>query len=195
MKQIGLLGGSFDPPHRGHIFISLEAKKILSLDEIWWLVTPQNPLKIYKPASYTERVRNCKTLTKNHPIVIKEIEKKINSRYSQFTIEYLCNNFSNIKFYWLMGADNLINFHKWQKWRKFFNQISIVIFRRHSYNNAALKSTTSKTFASFHINPNQINKMQFINYPSWTFLHNKEIKISSSEIRKQRKLLGGQLYY
>ena len=76
MKNIGLLGGSFDPPHKGHLYISLEAKKLLKLDEIWWLVTPQNPLKIHQPASYLERVKNCKIMTKNKPIKIKEIEKK-----------------------------------------------------------------------------------------------------------------------
>ena len=73
MKRIGLLGGSFDPPHKGHLYISNEAKKILLLDEIWWLITPQNPLKISKPATYNERVANCKKISKGKPIVIKEI--------------------------------------------------------------------------------------------------------------------------
>ena len=68
MKNIGLLGGSFDPPHKGHLFISLEAKKILNLDEVWWLVTPQNPLKILKPASYNQRINNCKNITKGFSI-------------------------------------------------------------------------------------------------------------------------------
>ena len=80
MKHIGILGGSFDPPHRGHIYISLEAKKILPLDQVWWLVTPHNPLKIKKPASYDERIKNCNKIVKNHPLKIKEIEKKINSK-------------------------------------------------------------------------------------------------------------------
>ena len=73
MKNIGLLGGSFDPPHKGHLYISLEAKKILKLDEIWWLVTQQNPLKINKPASYSERLRNCKLIIKNQPIKVKAV--------------------------------------------------------------------------------------------------------------------------
>ena len=76
MKHIGLLGGSFDPPHRGHLYISIEAKKIFSLEEIWWLITPQNPLKISKPATYNERFNNCNNITKGTPIIIKEIEKK-----------------------------------------------------------------------------------------------------------------------
>ena len=98
MKKIGLLGGSFDPPHRGHLFISNEAKKILHLDEIWWLVTPQNPLKISKPATYEERLQNCKQITKNFPIKILEVEKKIKSQYSYQTIKFLIQYYKNIKF-------------------------------------------------------------------------------------------------
>jgi len=191
LKHIGLLGGSFDPPHRGHIYISLESKKILSLDQVWWLVTPKNPLKITKPATYKERVNNCYNILKNHPIQLKEIEKKINSKYSYFTVKYLYQHYPNIKFYWLMGADNLINFHRWQNWRQFFNQISIVIFRRHGYNNAALKSIASKTFLNYQINNNKLNQNQFTSVPSWTFVQNKEIRISSTEIRKHRALLRG----
>ena len=189
MKHVGLLGGSFDTPHRGHIYISLEAKKILSLDQVWWLVTPQNPLKITRPAPYDERVRNCHNIIKTHSILLKVIEKKINSKYSHYTIKYLRHHYSTIKFYWLMGADNLVNFHQWENWRQFFNQISIVIFKRHSYNNIALKSIASKTFANYQIKSNQLNQMQFASLPSWTFVQNKEIRISSTEIRKQRALL------
>ena len=189
MKKIGILGGSFDPPHRGHIYISLEAKKILSLDQVWWLVTPQNPLKITRPATYIERINNCNDISRTYPILVKEIEKKINSKYSYNTIEYLCNHYSNIKFYWLMGADNLVNFHKWQNWKKIFNKISVVIFRRHGYNRIALKSITSKTFENYQIKFKKLNQMHFTSLPSWAFIKNKEIRISSTEIRKQRLLL------
>ena len=103
MKNIGLLGGSFDPPHKGHLYISLEAKKILKLDEIWWLVTPKNPLKINKPASYAERIKNCKAITKGKPIKVSEIEKKINSSNSYQSINYIQNHYRNIKFFWLIG--------------------------------------------------------------------------------------------
>ena len=99
MKNIGLLGGSFDPPHKGHLYISLEAKKILKLDEIWWLVSPQNPLKINKPASYYERLRNCKSIVRNQPIKVKEIEKKINSKYSYQTIKHINKHYGNLNFF------------------------------------------------------------------------------------------------
>jgi len=195
LKHIGLLGGSFDPPHKGHLYISVEAKKILSLDQVWWLVTPHNPLKIKKPASYDERIKNCNKIVKNHPLKIKEIEKKINSKYSYYTIKYLLKHYPNIKFYWLMGADNLINFHKWQNWRDIFNEISVVVFRRHGYNSPALKSITRKTFDNYEIFSNQINQVHFSTTPSWTFIKNKEIKISSTDIRNQRKMLRGNYYF
>ena len=189
MRHIGLLGGSFDPPHKGHLYISLEAKKILKLDEIWWLVTPQNPLKINQPASYSERVKNCKIMTKNKPIKIKEIEKKINSQFSYQTIKYLNKHYKNINFFWLMGADNLINFHKWQNAHRIFNEIPIVVFRRYGYNQQALKSYVSNLYKNFRIKNKNIHIDNFNQLPAWTIIQNKEIRISSTEIRKQRELL------
>jgi len=189
MKNIGLLGGSFDPPHKGHLYISVEAKKILKLDEVWWLVTPKNPLKINQPARYKERVKNCKSISKNHPIKIKEIEKIIKSKYSYQTIKYLNNHYNNINFVWLMGADNLINFHKWQNADKIFKEIPIVVFRRYGYNEKALKSYTSNLYKNFKLDSKNINIEKFNNLPAWTIIKNKEIKISSTEIRKQREQL------
>ena len=189
MKNIGLLGGSFDPPHKGHLYISLEAKKILKLDDIWWLVTPQNPLKVNQPASYSERIKNCKLIIKNQPIKIKEIEKKINSKFSYQTIKYLNKHYKNINFFWLMGADNLINFHKWQNADQIFSEIPIVVFRRYGYNNKALKSYTSNLYKNFRINNKNLHIINFKQLPAWTIIKNKEIRISSTEIRKQREFL------
>ena len=189
MKNVGILGGSFDPPHKGHLYISLEAKKILKLEEVWWLVTPQNPLKISRPANYKERVKNCKLISKNKPIKIKEIEKKINSKYSYQTIKYLNNHYKNINFIWLMGADNLINFHKWQNANKIFNEIPIVVFRRYGYNEKALKSYTSNFYKNFKLNSKNIRIENFSKLPAWTIIQNKEINISSTEIRIQREQL------
>ena len=191
MKSIGLLGGSFDPPHKGHLYISLEAKKILKLDEIWWLVTPQNPLKISKPATYKERIKNCNSITKGYPIKVTEIEKKINSKYSYESINFIRNHYKNIKFFWLMGADNLINFHKWEKWNGIFKDISIVVFKRYGYSNKALNSLALKKFFQYQINVNSTDKINFKKLPSWTWVNSIEIKISSTEIRNQRNLLRG----
>jgi nicotinate-nucleotide adenylyltransferase len=189
MKNIGLLGGSFDPPHKGHLYISLEAKKILKLDDIWWLVTPQNPLKANQPANYSDRIKNCKLIIKNQPIKIKEIEKKINSKFSYQTIKYLNKHYKNINFFWLMGADNLINFHKWQNADKIFSEIPVVVFRRYGYNNKALKSYTSNFYKNFRVTNKNLHIKDFKKLPAWTIIKNKEIRISSTEIRKQREIL------
>lgn len=191
MKSIGLLGGSFDPPHKGHLYISLEAKKLFKLDEIWWLVTPQNALKVLKPAPYEERIKNCFNITKGQPIRISEIEKKISSKYSYESISYIQNHYKNIKFFWLMGADNLVDFHRWQHWQTIFKDISIVVFKRHGYNIKALNSTAAKKFLRFQKNSKYINQIYFSQLPSWTWIDNKEVKISSTEIRKQRDFLRG----
>ncbi len=189
MKKIGLLGGSFDPPHKGHLFISIEAKKILKLDQVWWLVAPKNPLKIIDPASYKERVENCKKITKNHAIKVVEIEKNIKSKFSYQTISFLQNYYKNINFVWLMGADNLIHFHRWQKWRCIFNNIPIVIFKRHGYNVKALNSIAAKTFSNRKISKINLNDNLT---PCWAWINNKEVKISSTEIRHQRNIFRGQ---
>ena len=192
MKKIGLLGGSFDPPHKGHLYISIEAKKALMLDEVWWLVTPQNPLKISQPATYKERVINCKKITTNYTFKIKEIEKKIQSKFSYETINFLQNHYTNINFFWLMGADNLINFHKWQKWRDIFKDIPIVIFKRHGYNTKALNSIAAKTFSNYKVSKLVLNTKIIKSIPSWTWINNKEVKISSTEIRNQRNFFRGK---
>ena len=168
MKKIGLLGGSFDPPHRGHVYISIEAKKMLKLSEIWWLVTPKNPLKILKPATYQERIYNCKKITKNLPIIIKETEKKINSKYSYQTLNYLLGHYKNMKFFWLMGADNLINFHKWEKYKLITNLCKILVFDRDGFKSKSKKSLTYKKY----------------NKKGLEFIKFKKVNISSSQLRK-----------
>ena len=191
-KRIGLLGGSFNPAHQGHLHISLSALRRLNLDEIWWMVTPQNPLKIKGPATYDERIKNCGLITRNYPILIKQYEHKINATYSYETIKYLRNKYNFIKFFWLMGADNLINFDKWQYWKKIFQEVSIVVFKRHSYNSKALNSLARKKFINYEIKSDNLNSEIFKHLPSWSYFNNKEIKISSTEIRQKREILRGQ---
>ena len=128
------------------------------------------------------------------PIIIKEIEKNIDSKYTYETLEYILNHYPNIKFFWLMGADNLINFHKWEKWREIFKNISVVVFKRHGYNHKALKSIACKTFSNYQIISYELNKIYFTKLPSWSWVNNKEIRISSTEIREQRSFLRGKKY-
>ena len=141
---------------------------MLKLDEVWWLITPQNPLKISKPATYRERLNNCKYITRNYPIIVKEIEKKISSNYSYKTINYILNHYKNIKFFWLMGADNLISFHKWEKWEQITKICKILVFDRNKYKSKSLKSKSYKKLGG--------KGLKFINF--------KKVNISSSKLRE-----------
>jgi nicotinate-nucleotide adenylyltransferase len=141
-QRIGLLGGSFNPAHAGHVHISLEAMKRLKLDGVWWLVSPANPLK--NPLDYApfeQRMRDAKTITSIHPnIAISDIEQRINTRYSIDTINYLKMHHPHIEFIWLMGADNLVSFHKWKAWQNIIAHIPIAVFNRAPFAHRALRS-------------------------------------------------------
>ena len=117
--KIGLLGGSFNPAHEGHVYISKTALKLLNLDEIWWLITPQNPLKpAGKPLE--KRLKYAKSLVKNNKIRIDAIEKRYKSNYTFNTLQNVIKQYSGTKFIWLMGADNLNEINKWYNWKNIF---------------------------------------------------------------------------
>ena len=129
-RSIGLLGGSFNPPHKGHREISLAALGRLRLDAVWWLVTPGNPLK--DPAQYApldERLKQARK-TADHPdIIVSDFERRHNLDYTIDTVERLQLLNPNIQFVWVMGADSLANFHEWKDWRRIANQIPLAIFQ------------------------------------------------------------------
>lgn len=132
--RVGLLGGSFDPPHEGHLHISKAALKALELDCIWWLLTPQNPLKTDSPAPLSERLDKCNALIGRPDILATDIEKKFGTQYTYDTIIALKKAFSDTHFVWINGMDNALNFHKWKNWKKILDEIPILHLRRASYN-------------------------------------------------------------
>jgi len=187
-KNIGLLGGTFDPPHQGHFSISKHSLIKLGLDEVWWIVSKKNPLK-KENSKYELRLAETKKFLYSQKIKVFEVDRGFDSIYTIDLIMYLKKKFPKIFFIWLMGADNLINFHHWQKWQSIFNDIAIVVFRRHGYNTNALKSYSSNIYKKFRIHKKKLMISDLAKLPSWTLINNKEIKISSSQIRKQRELL------
>ncbi len=167
-KKIGILGGSFDPAHKGHLAISKEAKKIFKLKKVIWAITKKNPFKKESDTSIEERIRKCKKFTKSSKFIeIKFFEKTIKSNKTIDLINYLKRK-SNFEIYFLMGADNLINFHKWNKWRIISQKCKIIVFDRKGYKNRSLKSVSFKRLNGKNLN--------FINF--------KKVNISSSQLRK-----------
>ena len=139
-RAIGLLGGSFNPAHDGHLMISLIALKRLQLDEVWWLVSPQNPLKSAAGmAPFSERLANMpRTVATHRRIIVSDIERRLGTYYTRDTLKRLCARRRGQNFVWLMGADNLVQFPKWEGWKEIFNTVPIAIFDRPTYSSKAL---------------------------------------------------------
>jgi len=166
--KIGILGGTFDPAHKGHLEISKQAKKIFGLKNIVWAITKKNPFKSESESSLKSRMQFAKKLTgKNDYIKVKFYEEKISSNRTVDLIEHL-NKENKNEIYFIMGADNLINFHKWYKWKSIIKKCNILVFDRQGYKAKSLKSV------SF----NGANKKNL------TFINFKKVNISSSQLRK-----------
>ena len=167
-KKIGIFGGSFDPPHQGHLKISKIAINKLSLNELYWCVTKKNPFKNKTFYSLTQRIRKSKLLTaKVIKIKINNIENKIKSNSTIDLIKYLIKKNKKNKFFLIIGSDNLISLHKWKNWKLLTKLVKIVVFSRKDYDIKARKSVT-------------IRKVKTI-----IFIKNKPINISSTQIREK----------
>lgn len=141
MKRVGLLGGSFNPAHKGHRAISLHALRALDLDEIWWLVSPGNPLKpIEGMAPFAARMASARAMSRHAPIRVSGIETRLKTRYTVDTLIKLPRLFPKYRFIWLMGADNLGQFHKWRDWRTIARQVPIAVIARPGYDRHARAS-------------------------------------------------------
>ena len=166
--RIGILGGTFDPAHKGHLEISKQAKKRFTLKNIIWAITKKNPFKDESKSNLRSRIQFAKKLiSKNNYIKVKFYEEKIDSIRTVDLIEYLSKN-KNYEIYFIMGADNLINFHKWYKWKSIIKKCNILVFDRQGYKAKSLKSVT--------FNGSNKKNLTFINF--------KKVNISSSQLRK-----------
>ena len=166
--KIGILGGSFDPAHKGHLAISKEAKRRFKLEKIIWAITKKNPLKAESKTPISKKIKDCKKIIGlNSFIKVKFYENFIKSNKTIDLINYLKKN-KNIEIFFLMGADNLINFHKWFRSKLISQKCNIIVFDRHGYKKNSLKSKTFKR----------------LNNKTLTFVEFKKVNISSSQLRK-----------
>ena len=169
IKKIGILGGTFDPAHLGHIKISKEAKKKFKLEKVYWAVTNKNPFKSKSKKSLNDRINFAKKINKKNKFIsIKCYEKEINSNRTIDLIKYFKKKNNKKKIYFIMGADNLINLHKWEKWSQLTKLCEILVFDRTKYKSKSLKSKSYKKLAN--------KGLRFINF--------KKVNISSSKLRK-----------
>jgi nicotinate-nucleotide adenylyltransferase len=178
---IGLLGGSFDPAHEGHVHLTREAIARMGLDQVWWLVSPGNPLKARQPAPMAERLARARAIMPDPKVVITDLEAKLGTRATIDTITKLKAIYPGVHFVWLMGSDNLVQFHKWNRWRDILRSVPVGVLARPGSGVAARMSVAARAFRVHQVDrgENLRNKAA----PAWCFINMPMNAASSSAIR------------
>jgi len=185
-KRVGLLGGSFNPAHHGHHMISKLALKRLRLDAVWWLVSPQNPLKKAEDmASLKERVQSAQAAARLRQIHVSTIESELGTNYTVDTLRALRRQFAKTAFVWMMGADNLAQIPRWKDWQGIFHTMPIAIFSRPSYPLGAINSPAAQQFARYRIPANAAPTLVTRPAPAWCFFRDMTDPISATKVREQ----------
>ena len=183
-RRIGILGGSFNPAHDGHRHISLEALKRLRLDEVWWLVSPQNPLKPQEGmAPFEDRIEKAKSVADHPRIRVTDIEKGFGTTYTAETLARLCRRFPTQRFVWLMGADNLSQISHWSRWTRIFHTVPVAVFDRPSYSLGALSGRAARRFHRERIKESRAGRLADMRPPAWVFLHTPLNATSATALR------------
>ena len=182
--RIGLLGGSFNPPHIAHRAISLFAIKRLKLDRVWWLVTPGNPLKDNGALhELDERAQAARQMASDPRIDVSCLESVIGTRYTVDTINYLRRRVSGLRFVWIMGADNLAQFHRWQNWQRIASQMPIAVIDRPPSSFRALAAPAARALARYRVPENEAGRLADFRAPAWVFLTGLKMSLSSTGLR------------
>jgi nicotinate-nucleotide adenylyltransferase len=186
--RIGLYGGSFNPPHAGHLHVGLLALKRLRLDRIWWLVTPGNPLKeLGGLPPLAERMAAAQALARHPRLAVTGFEAEIGARYTLDSLEYLAGHAPGVRFVWIMGADNLAQFDRWRGWRRIAQLMPFAVIDRPGWTLRAARSRAALALARFRIDETDAPVLADRAPPAWVFLHGPRSALSSTVLRQQRR--------
>ncbi|MDJ0641001.1 MAG: nicotinate-nucleotide adenylyltransferase [Paracoccaceae bacterium] len=181
---IGLLGGSFDPAHEGHALITREALKRFGLDEVWWLVSPGNPLKTRGPAPLADRMRHARKVMQHPRVHVTDLEARLGTRYTFQTLAEIMARYPGVRFVWLMGADNLATFHKWESWRSIMGLVPVAVMARPGQRISARMSPAAQVFRRHKIKARAAVSIGRAEPPAWVFVNVPMRDISSTRIRE-----------
>jgi nicotinate-nucleotide adenylyltransferase len=186
-QRVGLLGGSFNPAHDGHLHISREALKHIDLDCVWWVVSPQNPLKASKDmAPFKDRLAHAQSVARDPRIRVTDVETRLDTRFTIDSMRRIQTSFPEKQFVWIMGADNLIQFPQWKDWQKLFATVPIAVFDRAPYSVQALAGKAAQVFARSRLTTQHARKLADFTPPAWTFFRIPLHPATATEIRASR---------
>lgn len=182
---VGLLGGSFDPPHGGHVHITRQALRRFRLDRVWWLVSPGNPLKADAPAGLARRMAACRALVDHPRVRVTDLEARLGTRRTADTLARLLPRYPGVRFVWLMGADNLAEFHRWENWRTIIETVPLGVLARPDNVVRAGLSRTALTYERARLPASAAAGLAHHTAPCWSLIVGPMVDISSSEIRNR----------
>lgn len=183
---VGLFGGSFNPPHRGHALVSEIALRQLRLQQLWWIVTPGNPLKDGGDlAPLGQRLDACKAMVSDPRIRVTAFEARHRVRYTADTLDLVLARNPGVRFVWIMGADNLKNFHLWQRWRQIADTVPIAVIDRPGSTLSFLSSIMARTYDFARVDEEDAALLARKDAPAWTFIHGPRSSLSSTAIRRR----------
>lgn len=186
--QVGLFGGSFNPPHRGHALVAEIAMRRLRLDQLWWIITPGNPLKDTRElAPLAERIRLSEAMARDPRMKVTAFEATYHMRYTADTLALIKARNPGVDFVWIMGADNLRSFHRWQRWRQIVMTFPIAVIDRPGSTLSFLSSVVAKTFGYARVDEADAPRLARMRAPAWTFIHGRRSLLSSTAIRNGSK--------
>jgi nicotinate-nucleotide adenylyltransferase len=184
-QRIGVMGGTFNPPHDGHALVSRTALRRLGLDQLWWVVTPGNPLKSNNGLpDAAQRIAWCRELASDNRMRISAFEDELHTPYTAATIAFLVRRYPGVHFTWIMGADNLASFHRWQNWREIARMVPIAVVDRPGWRLRALASPAAQWLRRSYRPEAKAMTLSTAAAPAWTFLTGPLSKSSSTELRQ-----------
>ena len=182
-QVIGLLGGSFDPPHAGHVHVTREAIKAFGLNWVWWLVSPGNPLKARGPAPLDRRMAAARALVDDPRVEVTDIEAHLGTRVTAETLAQMVRLYPGVRFVWLMGADNLAQLHRWQNWRAIMETVPVGVVARPGDRISARMARAARVYDWARIDGQARHLLGRAQAPAWCFVNVPMVDISSTDLR------------
>lgn len=184
--RVGLLGGSFDPAHEGHVAITEAALRQFRLDRVWWLVSPGNPLKLHGPAPMARRIAHARRLVGDPRVSVTDLEQRLGTRMTADTIAALKRVYPGVGFVWLMGSDNLVQFHHWDRWRDIAAAVPIGVLARPGSRTLARQSVAARVMARARLPQSRAGSLASCDPPAWVLVNLPMSRQSSTALRAGR---------